>query len=234
MPNRGFHLVLNDGTRVLVRPIRPDDKGRLQEGLKLLSPRSRFLRFHAVVDRLTDEQLSYLTEVDQHDHAALVALDEDRPDHPGIGVARYIRLEDERDVAEAAVAVVDEYQGRGLGTALLGILGRTALDNGVRTFRNYVLAENEAMLGLLDEIGATRRPGVEGVEYVDVPIVADPDELPETPAGHILRAVAGGRLRMLVSGLVPVRIEQAPSVPTRDTRPTSPLLRSWLDSEMGE
>lgn len=217
MPTEALHVILDDGTRVLVRRIRPDDRDRLQRGLQLLSPRSRYMRFHTAVDHLSERQLDYLTEVDHEDHAAWVALDEDRPDHPGIGVARYVRMENEPNIAEAAVTVVDGYQGRGLGTVLLGVLGRSALRNGIRTFRNYVLAENAAMLGLLDEIGATRRPGVEGVEYVDVPIVADPDELPDTPAGHILRAVAAGRLRMLVSGLVPVRIEQAPSAPRPDT-----------------
>lgn len=208
-----LHVVLGDGTRVLIRPIAPEDKDRLRAGLQLLSPRSRFLRFHAAVDDLSDEQLRYLTEIDHHDHVAWVALDEDRPEHPGIGVARYVRLPEAPNVAEAAVTVVDEYQGRGLGTALLGVLGRTARDHGIDTFRNYVLAENEVMLRLLDDFGAERGEATDSVQHIDVPIAARPDELPDNPAGRILRAVAAGRLRMLVSGLLPVRIDEPPSPP---------------------
>lgn len=200
------HVVLRDRTRALVRPIHADDKDRLRRGMELLSPRSRYLRFHAAIDHLTEDHLHYLTEVDQIDHAAWVALDEDRPDHPGMGVARYVRLHDEPHVAEAAVTVVDEYQGRGLGTVLLGFLARAAAKHGIDTFRNYVLPDNEPMLELLRELGAEGAIEVDGALQVDVPVVVDPNELPETPATRVLRSVAAGRLRVLVSAWFPIRV----------------------------
>ncbi|MBW3663155.1 MAG: GNAT family N-acetyltransferase [Actinobacteria bacterium] len=206
MPELETHVVLRDGTRALVRPIHPDDKDRLRRGMELLSPRSRYLRFHAAIDHLTEDHLRYLTEVDRIDHAAWVALDEDRPDHPGMGVARYVRLHDEPTVAEAAVTVVDEYQGRGLGTVLLGFLARTATKHGIDAFRNYVLPDNEPMLELLRELGADGAVEVDGALEVDVPVVADADELPDTPAARVLRSVATGGLRVLVSAWFPIRV----------------------------
>jgi GNAT superfamily N-acetyltransferase len=185
---------LRDGTRVLLRPILPEDKDRLREGLRLLSPESRYLRFHSPVTKLTDEQLRYLTEIDYHDHMAWVALDEDNPDVPGIGVARYVRLADEPTIAEAAVTVLDAYQGRGVGTLLLGLLARSARAAGIDTFRNYVLLENDAMLDLFDQLGATRVDEGGGVYRVDMPVEEDSHEVGDTPAGRAFKEVARGRL----------------------------------------
>lgn len=161
---------LRDGTVAVVRPIRPDDRERLRRGLRELSSESRYLRFHAPVSELDEEQLTYLTEVDQHDHVAWVTEDPDEPDAAGMGVARYVRLPDEPLVAEAAVTVADRYQGRGVGTLLLEIITQRAAENGVETLRNYVLAENEKMLDVLDSLGAHRQLLDSGVWQVDVPV----------------------------------------------------------------
>jgi ribosomal protein S18 acetylase RimI-like enzyme len=188
---------LRDGSVALIRPIEPQDKWRLQEGLRRLSPQSRYLRFHAAVDKLTHAQLRYLTEVDYRDHMAWVALDPDHPERPGMAVGRYVRLRDEPEVAEAAITVADEYQGRGLGTILLGMLARTGTENGIKVFRNYVLADNAAMLELLDQLGARRTPEGGGVFRVDVPIPENPDDLPDTPGGRVFKAAASGRLDLV-------------------------------------
>src|SRR6266550_461675 len=121
---------LRDGTLVVVRPIRSDDKPLLLDGFRRLSDESRLRRFMAPMRELSDEQLRYLTEIDYVDHFAWVALLADRPTF-GIGVGRYIRLDAEPGVAEVAITVVDEYQGRGLGTLLLGILAGTARIAGI-------------------------------------------------------------------------------------------------------
>lgn len=191
-PDEGgaVELRLRDGSRVLVRPIRPEDRDRLQQGLEWLSPRSRYLRFHSQVQRLTASQLTYLTEVDHHDHEALVALDPDRPDLPGVGVARYIRLEQDPSVAEAAVTVVDDYQGRGIGTALLGMLEPLARERGIHTFRNYVLAENRTMLDIFSQLDGELVLEGPGLYRVDVPIPEDPAAQPDTPAGRWVASAA--------------------------------------------
>jgi RimJ/RimL family protein N-acetyltransferase len=195
-------VVLRDGSRAVIRPIRPEDRDRLQAGLARLSERSRYLRFHAPVRRLSPEQLRYLTEVDGVDHVAWVALDPDDPSEPGMGVARYVRLPGEPTVAEAAVTVQDRYQGRGLGTLLLELLSRSAVANGIETLRNYVLAENTAMLEVFDALGASRVDEGGGVYRVDMALMGKPEEptdevVRKGPAYRVLREVAGGRLPAL-------------------------------------
>lgn len=199
VPRRGEwsrRTVLRDGTPVLVRQIRPSDRERLSEGLRRLSPGSRYLRFHAEINELTDEQLDYLTRVDHHDHEALVALDADKPDVPGIGVARYIRDADQPEVAEAAVTVADEYHGQGAGTLLLGALAARARTCGVRVFRNYVLGHNQAMLDVFDHLGATRQPEAPGLWRVDLEVPRGEAELPSSSAGRAFAAAARDDLRL--------------------------------------
>jgi hypothetical protein len=74
---------LRDGSPVLLRQIRPQDRTRLAEGLRRLSPASRYLRFQRTVTELTDAELAYLTDVDHVDHEAIVAIDTDPPGAPG-------------------------------------------------------------------------------------------------------------------------------------------------------
>jgi RimJ/RimL family protein N-acetyltransferase len=194
---------LRDGTRVLVRPILPEDKDRLRRGLALLSPRSRYLRFHSPVTAITDQQLRYLTEVDYRDHMAWVAIDRDRPADPGMGVARYVRLPDEPAVAEAAITVADDYQGRGLGSVLLRVLGRSATEQGIRTFRSYVLDENVAMRRIFDRLGARREREEAGVwridlDLTDLDVSDETGDAPPSLAKRVLHAAASGRLPMPV------------------------------------
>jgi GNAT superfamily N-acetyltransferase len=179
--------VLRDGTPVLARPIRPDDKQLLRDGFERLSEESRYRRFMAPVNELGDEQLRYLTEVDGVDHVAWVAVRSDRPDE-GVGVARFVRVQGEPEVAEAAVTVVDEYQGRGVGTLLLGLLAAAARSAGIRAFRAYVLEQNAPMRELLEELGGHAEHDSPGLLRLDIPISVE--TLPDSPAGRILRAVA--------------------------------------------
>ena len=97
---------------------------------------------------LSDEQLSYLTAVDHHDHEALLALDPERDD--AVGVARFVRVSD--DVAECAIVVADEWQNRGLGGQLLDRLVERAREEDVERFTALVLAENT------DALQAARTP----------------------------------------------------------------------------
>ena len=147
-------MVLRDGSRVDVRPIAGTDKELIRQGFARLSPESRYRRFLSSMPALDDRALAYLTELDHHDHEALIALDVES--HEGVGVARFVRDSAEPASAEVAVTVVDDWQGRGLGTALLGELADRAREEGVRRFTALVLAENRNMLGMLGELGAAR------------------------------------------------------------------------------
>jgi RimJ/RimL family protein N-acetyltransferase len=186
----GHEATLRSGHRVLVRPIRASDKERLLDGFHRMSPESRYRRFFSPIDDLGNSQLRYLTEVDHHTHEALAALD--AADGEPLGVARYVRAKDDPRVAEVAVAVVDEWQGRGLGTELLSELAVRAREEGIEHFSAFVLQENRPMLELLEELGdvhVVRRDGGVVELFTDVPPEGTPPAI-----GGTVRAVARGRV----------------------------------------
>ena len=133
---------LPDGTQILIRPIRPDDKRMLEQGLHNLSETSVQRRFLTPKPRFSRAELRYLTEVDGRNHVALVA---ERPNGPAralIGVARYVRLPDDPEAAEVAVVVADHWQGRGIGTLLVDELAPRARARGVRRFTATMASDN--------------------------------------------------------------------------------------------
>ena len=157
-----------------------------------MSEESRYRRFLSPKPSFTSSELAYLTEVDHHDHEALIAIEPESGEP--VGVARYVRDAAEPQVAEAALAVVDEWQHRGVGTALLRHLIARARQEDVRRFRANVLADNQAMLRLLDQSGlqpAGRESSGAGVQ------VAEFDLVPESGWRQLLdalRAAARGEL----------------------------------------
>jgi GNAT superfamily N-acetyltransferase len=187
-------LTLRDGAEVLVRPIEPGDREALAAGFERLSAESRYRRFLGPVDRLGPSTLRYLTEVDHHDHEALVAFE---PGGDLVGVARYVREADADDKAEAAVTVADEWQGRGLGMALTALLAGRALDEGVGTFSAMLLAENREMIDLLDSVGSVEVIGREG-GTIQVEVALEP-ERPGAGSGlyGVLRTAAGRAAELL-------------------------------------
>src|SRR6266487_893867 len=144
-------LELRNGSRVAVRPIRPEDRDAIRNAFGRLSDATRYRRFLTAVARLSESDLTYLTEVDHHDHEALVAFDSKTDE--GVAVARFVRDPDDRGIAEAAVVVVDAWQGRGLGTALCRLLAGRAREVGVERFIATLLADNREMLHLMESIG---------------------------------------------------------------------------------
>lgn len=167
-------VTLLDGTRVVMRPIRREDKAGIADGFDRLSDRSRFMRFLGGVTRLTPTLLARLTEVDHVDHEAWVAMTLDEPDHPGIGVARYVRLRDEPDTAEPAITVVDAYQNRGVGSTLLEVISAAARANGVKRFRAYVSVDNYPMLHIMRRLGAHLAVDEPGIMRADILLAATP------------------------------------------------------------
>ena len=103
---------------------------------------------------LSEEKVRYLTEIDHHDHEAIIALDERTGE--GIGVARYVRDPQRPGVAEVAVTVIDDWQGRGLGTLLLEVLSARAREEGITTFTALMLATNQEMMDLFEALGPVR------------------------------------------------------------------------------
>ena len=144
-------------TPITIRPIRPEDREELRSGFRKLSPLSRYQRFFSEIHELSEDQLDYLTQVDGVNHVALVASvpTADLSLEKGLGVARFVRLLDEPDVAEVALTVA-------------------ARNTGIHRFRMQVLAMNDSMIGLLEHYGAVEIPSDDcEVRVFEIPLTSE-------------------------------------------------------------
>jgi RimJ/RimL family protein N-acetyltransferase len=193
---RTSEFTLRDGSSVLVRPAGRADRDLLQEGFGRLSPESRYRRFFAPMQLLSESLLTYLTSMDYVNHFAWAALTKGDDGRPlGVGVSRYVRLDDPA-AAEAAVTVVDDFQGKGLGRILLDALVLEALENGITRFEGDVLVENRPMQELLRRTGATFRPEGGGVLRFSIDLPARDKVINSAPFGGLLRALAKGEVSL--------------------------------------
>jgi RimJ/RimL family protein N-acetyltransferase len=157
-------VALRDGSTVLIRQVQSADAALVADGFTRLSPRSRQMRFLTGKKQLSSAELRYLTDVDHHDHEALVALNQ--ADGRGVGIARYIRHANDPHAAEIAVTIVDDWQGRGLGSELVTRLSGRARHEGIQRFTALVAEDNTAVARMLRHTSASlagRGPGT--VEY---------------------------------------------------------------------
>jgi RimJ/RimL family protein N-acetyltransferase len=183
-------VTLRDGSRVTVREVRPEDRDLFVAGFEELSPESRYRRFMFHKKKLADNELDFFTHVDHHDHEAIGAIDEERG--RGVGVARMVRCDDDPEAAEAAVTVVDGWQGKGVGSLLLDRLARRAREVSVRHFRATLFTDNRAMAALFKRLGCMRaqRQGHDVLEIdVEFPVHDEDGGL-----GEALRSAAAGDL----------------------------------------
>jgi RimJ/RimL family protein N-acetyltransferase len=180
---------LRDGTRVVLRPLKAEDRDLVVAAFDRLSPRSRYRRFLSPTPRLTSSLLDFLMNVDDADHFAVVALTDEAGTPTVVGISRYVRLADPR-AAEAAVTVIDDYQGQGAGAFLLDAIVLAARERGVERFEGLVLAENQASKAILAHAGARfENDGAGVLRYVlDLPEGAD--DLAGHPVQAILKAFA--------------------------------------------
>jgi len=153
---------LADGTEIALRPLRPGDGNLLEAGFERLSERSRYRRFLAPVPRLTESMLAFLTSVDGINHRAWGAVVTEPSGAVPAGVVRWVRTKDPA-VADMAVTVIDDYQGRGLGGLLQDVAVIDAFAFGFERFEGVVLGENVASRRMLARGGARLRPDGGGV-----------------------------------------------------------------------
>jgi len=142
---------LRDGCRVEIRALRPDDRADLLAAVGRASTRSLYRRFFGLKRSFRDEEVAYFVNVDFVNHVALVALIDERGHSVIAGGGRYIVVQPRQ--AEVAFVVVDEYQGRGIGRALMRHLTGIAYEAGLRTLIAEVLPENAPMLQLFKTSG---------------------------------------------------------------------------------
>jgi acetyltransferase len=187
----GQPIKLRDGSEVLLRPLVAEDRERIRSAFDRLSPESRYRRFFVSLRELNDGLLDLLTDIDHDNHEAIVAA-EPRSEEI-LGVARYVRIPGEPERAEASVAVVDDWQGRGLGRVLLEHLVGRARESGVSRFVAFVQAENRRAVEVLSHLGPTASSFQGDVVELDI-------ELPKhgigAPMAKALRAAARAALEI--------------------------------------
>ena len=144
---------LPGGPSVRLRPLRPSDRDIYARAVIDLSPRSRYLRFLAPIERPSEKLLDAMTRVDGRRHVAFVVLSPDET--KAVGVVRYVRDGDAPHEAEAAMAIADDWQGRGLGRGLLGHAVEHARQAGLHVLRATTLRENGGAERILHATGFT-------------------------------------------------------------------------------
>jgi GNAT superfamily N-acetyltransferase len=154
-PAMHWHEKLDDGTRVLIRPIRKEDADLERSFIERLSPESRSYRFLGQV-RASDDLIRRLTEIDYQHDMAFIALHLDAGEKQEIGVSRFSIGED-GESCECAVVVSDAWQGKGLGTLLMRHLIEVARQRGIKRMFSIDMAGNPGMRNLAASLGFVRK-----------------------------------------------------------------------------
>ncbi len=151
-----IHLIteeqLNDGTDIIIRPIRPEDAEMEQEFIRGLSAESKYFRFMNSIHELSLEMLVRFTQIDYHNEMALVAINPGPKGEEEIGVARYMTNPDKK-TCEFAIVVSDKWQGKGIARLLMQKLLDIARNRNLEVMEGQVLANNYRMLELMASMG---------------------------------------------------------------------------------
>lgn len=180
---------LRDGTDAWIVDLRPTDRENLAEAFEELSPESRRQRFLTPMAHLTATMLDHLVDdVDGIDHIALVLSAETSPGtYDPIALARMVRYDDQPDAADLAVTVKDAWQGRGVASALLGVLVEKR-PAGVTRVITEVAQENEASLAMLRRLGPlVAEPNGHGAYDVRIELDAARGDAPEALSVPLVR-----------------------------------------------
>lgn len=160
------HSALNDGTRVCLRTITPEDEERIRHGIAQLSAESRYMRFFSPAPVLPDVVVERLADVDGHDHIAWGAICTECEGAPAIGAVHAVRHTHDGRVGEYSVAVLDAFHGRGLARMLTAALLVDCLAEGLTGLDVHVLSENRAASALVRSLGGVWQAESTGVaEY---------------------------------------------------------------------
>jgi len=164
------HLIdvvrLIDGSRITIRPTLPQDLELQREFFRSLSTEGRYRRFMVPLNELPEVVAQRFISIDYRSHVALLAevFDDDR--EIMIGEARYVLDEHDPATSEFALAVADDWQGRGIGRVLLARLEREAAASGIRRMLADTLYDNKAMRALAASSGYTVRANREDARLV--------------------------------------------------------------------
>lgn len=184
---------LRDGREVLLRPIRPEDEPAHYEFLSRLTREDFTFRFFHYVPELPRRQMARLTQIDYDREMAFIACAPNaHGDSETLGVVRAI-ADPDNDTAEFALVVRSDLKRQRLGVILLNKLMRYGFDRGIRRFVGDVMAENKAMLGLLQSLGFTVTPSSDDPEMVTASLLLQEAMTNSPPNAQIteVRAAVG-------------------------------------------
>lgn len=189
-----LETVLLDGTPVRIRPVEPGDKRLFEVAFQQLSEEDRYNRFFRPISELTETMLQELTEIDHVSEEAIAALDLSMNPVAPVGIARYVQTSEDPSVAEIATTIVSTHHGRGLGTLLMALLSKRALENDIQCFSAVVLDHNIKMRKLFDDLAPlSKKPGRGTIDYL-IPLHDNPGDYPKTPTGQVFRDVSANAM----------------------------------------
>jgi RimJ/RimL family protein N-acetyltransferase len=171
----------SEGSRFRVRPIHPSDKDLLQRGFGELSERSKYLRLLQINTKLSDVQLNYFTEVDGIRHVAWGILDESGEEPKPVGIGRFVKFKDDKDLAEVAITIIDSHQGKGLGRILFATLNFIACQIGLKKLRYYVSSENRSALNSLKKFTVLNQENDGSLTILDIKAIPNHQAIPDAP-----------------------------------------------------
>ncbi|AAY91916.1 GNAT family N-acetyltransferase [Pseudomonas protegens] len=144
---------LNDGSHVLIRPLRPQDREREKAFIENLSPATRHQRFLGEIKEVGEQLLNQLMDVGTPQRVAYVALVHDNGELREVGISRYAQVDEQPSHCEFAVTIADEWQGKGLGALLMQHLIDEARNNGFQQMYSVDSAANYSMRRLAKQLG---------------------------------------------------------------------------------
>ncbi len=144
-----------DGRRYNVREIQPSDREHLARGVENMSVETRYQRFHTNRTHLSEPELDFLVGCDGKNHIAVVCheLDDQGEEGDGFAVARFFRSDDEPQWGEAAIVVMDDWQGQGIGEVLLSALAARCREENVVGWIATVGGDNQRALHVFEKFG---------------------------------------------------------------------------------
>ena len=142
---------LRDGREIEIRALRPADEDDMLAAVDRTSAQSLYRRFFGAKRHFSESEKAFFLNVDFVSHVALVAVAKEGSGSVIVGGGRYIVVRP--GAAELAFAVVDEYQGQGIGAALMRHLTLLARDAGIKELIAEVLPENLPMLKVFQNSG---------------------------------------------------------------------------------